>query len=200
MTNNILIGLLALGTVALFSLAFFFDTFVGDLKILEVLRWEDEGWRILFSRFDITLMLGPLPAVVMAIVFLTRRMWPESIASFLILPAQGIAIILPKILIARPRPPGLMEDKLGSFPSGTAATSILALGLLIYLIGIYVSHRLLRLLLQMLIGLTMLALGLFRMFAGEHWPSDVIAGYMVGGVFLIGILWIYRRLRLATKG
>ncbi len=82
-----------------------------------------------------------------------------------------------------------------SFPSGTAATSVLVLGFLIYLVGEFVAPRKLRIVLQLLLGLAIVLLGLFRMLAGEHWPSDLVGGYMAGALALWVVIWAYRRVR-----
>ena len=193
----ILFGFLAAATGSLFGLAVAFDTFIGDIKVLEFLRFDSKSWREGFARFDVTQALSAVPALAMAVFFIALRKWWESITAFLLLPAQGIAILLPKALIDRPRPPGELEGEFASFPSGTAVTAILGLGLLIYFVGIYVASQRLRVLLQTLLGLTILLLGLFRLFAGEHWPSDVLGGFMAGGLFLILIIWVYRNLRPA---
>jgi membrane-associated phospholipid phosphatase len=39
-----------------------------------------------------------------------------------------------------------------------------------------------------LIGL----IGLSRIYQGEHWASDVLAGYLLGFVGLILTIWLYR--------
>jgi len=33
------------------------------------------------------------------------------------------------------------------------------------------------------------------MLAGEHWPSDLVGGYMAGALALIVIIWAYRKLK-----
>ena len=95
----------------------------------------------------------------------------------------------------RPRPEGDLEGLTTSFPSGTAATSVLVLGFLIYVVGEFVAPRKLRIGLQLLLGLAIVPLGVFRMLAGEHWPSDLAGGYMAGALALFAIIWLYRRLR-----
>ena len=111
------------------------------------------------------------------------------------LPVMGLTIVLPKAFVNRPRPEGALEDSTDSFPSGTATASVLLLGFLIYLIGEFVALRKLRIGLQLSLGMAIVLLGLFRMLAGEHWPSDLVGGYMTGALALIAIIWAYRKLR-----
>ena len=117
-----------------------------------------------------------------------------------ILPAQVLTVAMPKALVDRPRPEGPLEGLTNSFPSGTAVTSILVLGLAIYFVGVFVGPRRLRIAIQLLMGLTIATFGLFRILASEHWPSDLVGGYLVGGVVLIGIVWLYNRLRVRWDG
>ena len=67
------------------------------------------------------------------------------------------------------------------------------------MIGEFVVQRKLRIGLQLLLGLAIALLGVFRMLAGEHWPSDVAGGYMAGTLALLTIIWLYRRLRQRGK-
>jgi undecaprenyl-diphosphatase len=82
-----------------------------------------------------------------------------------------------------------------SFPSGTGTVSILLLGFLIFLVGEFVESRRLRIAVQLGLGVVIALLGLFRMLAGEHWPSDIYGGYLAGGLALIVVIWVYRRIR-----
>jgi membrane-associated phospholipid phosphatase len=35
--------------------------------------------------------------------------------------------------------------------------------------------------------------------AGEHWPSDIVGGYMAGALALGAIIWLYRRVRTSQS-
>ncbi len=50
-----------------------------------------------------------------------------------------------------------------------------------------------RLLLQVLLGTYILIAGLWLLYDGRHWPSDVLGGYVYGAFFLIIIIWGYER-------
>ncbi len=119
----------------------------------------------------------------------------EALIYLAMLPVIGLTIVLPKAFVNRPRPKGALEDSTDSFPSSTATASVLLLGFLIYLIGEFVALRKLRIGLQLVLGMAIVLLGLFRMLAGEHWSSDLAGGYMTGALALIAIIWAYRKLR-----
>ena len=44
-----------------------------------------------------------------------------------------------------------------------------------------------------------IALGIFRLLAGEHYPSDVLAGWLAGALSLLAIIALHRRLRFRTS-
>ena len=130
-----------------------------------------------------------------SIVFLVFRKRPEALIYLAMLPIMRFTIVLPKAFVNRPRPEGALEGFTDSFPSGTATASILLLGFLIYLISEFVAPRKLRIGLQLALGMAIVLLGLFRMLAGEHWPSDLVGGYMAGSLALVAIIWAYRKLK-----
>ncbi|HIN38592.1 MAG TPA: phosphatase PAP2 family protein [Dehalococcoidia bacterium] len=191
------IAILALATVVLFTIAAVHnnDLFWGDRTILSSLRIDDTAWQRFFAWFDIRGVAGVSSVLAISIVFSVFRKRLEALIYLAMLPVMGFTIVLPKAFVNRPRPEGALEGFTDSFPSGTATTSVLLLGFLIYLIGEFVAPRKLRIGLQLALGMAIVLLGLFRMLAGEHWPSDLVGGYMTGALALIAIIWAYRKLR-----
>ena len=191
------IAILALATVVLFAIAAVHnnDLFWGDRTILSSLRIDDTAWQRFFAWFDIRGVAGVSSILAISIVFLVFRKRPEALIYLAMLPVMGFTIVLPKAFVNRPRPEGALEGFTDSFPSGTATASTLLLGFLIYLIGEFVAPRKLRIGLQLALGMAIVLLGLFRMLAGEHWPSDLVGGYMAGSLALVAIIWAYRKLK-----
>jgi LssY C-terminus/PAP2 superfamily len=91
-------------------------------------------------------------------------------------------------LVHRPRPP--LEDARivqggFSFPSGHAALSATFFGTIGYLLVVRVLRREgLRVLVGILAALLVLAIGSARVYLGVHYPSDVLAGWAAG------VLWV----------
>lgn len=102
--------------------------------------------------------------------------------------AIGLNILL-KQLFARARPQlwqRTVDVKFYSFPSGHAMISMVIYGLLGYLLGSrFPKQR------WWIYGLTIIlvaVIGLSRLYLGVHWPTDVIAGYTAGLVWLIACI------------
>jgi membrane-associated phospholipid phosphatase len=104
--------------------------------------------------------------------------------------------------IARPRPTPELVAVLThpgdySFPSGHTVHYVVFLGFLSFLTLVLVRQRLLRWPLLGASGLLIVLVGPSRVYLGAHWASDVLGGYLLGGVLLAsaiyGYLWWTRR-------
>jgi undecaprenyl-diphosphatase len=103
-------------------------------------------------------------------------------------------------LVARPRPsPELVrvaaDLPFGSFPSGHALNLTAIFGFLSYLCFVYPRPGWMRRLLLALIPLPVLTIGFARVRDGAHWPSDVLGGYLLGGILLAITIDLYQRAR-----
>lgn len=108
----------------------------------------------------------------------------------------GLGAIL-KLAIGRIRPDTDYANNLQivtySFPSGHAAGSMVAYGLLAYLAWHLLPHPWSYIIVGAL-GILILLIGISRIYLGAHFPSDVIAGWLLGGAALLVILFVLRPL------
>ncbi|MBD1812816.1 phosphatase PAP2 family protein [Microcoleus vaginatus DQ-U2] len=115
--------------------------------------------------------------------------------------AIGLNLLLKK-LFARDRPQlweRVVDVRFYSFPSGHAMISMVIYGLLGYFLGSRFPKQ--RWLIYSLTVVLIAAIGLSRLYLGVHWPTDVIAGYTAGLVWLITCilsLEIWKELRSLT--
>ena len=143
-------------------------------------------------------------ALAIAAVLLWRRKPLTALFISLIIFARGGAFLI-KELVERPRPSPevleLTESATGfSFPSGHVIGAVLLVGFLWYLVREVIHERQLRptidrrLRLSVDIGAAsiVLLMGLQRIYTGAHWPTDVFAGYLWGGVILYVLIQAYR--------
>lgn len=103
-----------------------------------------------------------------------------------------------KHLIDRPRPPEELRDKAvlevnQSYPSGHSMGSAIGYGLLAYTLCLWQRCRWTRLLILLVTGCIVLAIGFSRMYLRAHWFSDVIGGWSIGLTWLFFCLgWLER--------
>ena len=131
-----------------------------------------------------------LAAAAVLIAFAAGR-WRDATLLVLALVASELFFQVLKLLVQRPRPP--LEDARivqgsFSFPSGHAALSATFYGTIAYLLIVHVVRREdLRILVGILAGLLVLAIGISRVYLGVHYPSDVLAGWAAGALW-VGLL------------
>ena len=112
--------------------------------------------------------------------------------------SAGASGTLMKILVARPRPllgtsSGLLWQVFGrySLPSGHTVFYTGFFGAIAFLLWQRFTGKARWAGIALCIGLIVLV-GPSRVFLGAHWPSDVVAGYLVGGICLFALIVLYQ--------
>ena len=92
-----------------------------------------------------------------------------------------------KSIFIRPRPFDLMLifENGYSFPSGHAMVSLSFYGFIIYLINKLNLDKKTKIFFSILLIILILLIGLSRIYLGVHYPSDVLAGYIISLAYLI---------------
>lgn len=126
-------------------------------------------------------------AIVVGLFFLVRRYWSYLAVWVIALVGGGLLSLQMKTLFARPRPvftnPLLIEESF-SFPSAHAMTSLITYGILAYFLWHEVQNRVVRILIVFAAVLLVILVGISRMTLGVHYLSDVLGGFMAGGIWL----------------
>jgi undecaprenyl-diphosphatase len=110
----------------------------------------------------------------------------------------ALLVLLLKHIVARVRPPvadRLMVETSWSYPSGHSLGATAVLGVLAVVATARLTRRLHRVLVRAAVGLLVAAIGVSRVYLGVHWPSDVLAGWLVGGLWLAICLVLTSRWR-----
>lgn len=195
---RLLLGMLALVGITLIVLTLAGkvlegDTLDFDKRLLSSLRKADNpsqpigpAWLEL-AALDITALGGPtvLGMTVLAVVgyLLLQGMYRNAAFVFLASAGGWLLNDLLKEVFARPRPqvvPHLRQVMSLSFPSGHALTSaaiFLTLGALLMRVA---ERRLVKFYCMFVASVATLLVGTTRVYLGVHYPTDVLAGWLIG--------------------
>jgi membrane-associated phospholipid phosphatase len=122
-----------------------------------------------------------------AVAFLIKGWRRGALLTVALLSGAGLLNGLLKFSFARVRPPSYFDYPLPgspSFPSGHALYAASVFGGLAVLLTARMQSRLLQLLVWVVAVSLIFLVGLSRVYLGVHYPSDVLAGYA------IGIIWV----------
>jgi undecaprenyl-diphosphatase len=105
-----------------------------------------------------------------------------------------------KLTIGRPRPSGSLVNVAGafhfeSFPSGHVVFFVEFFGFLLFLAVVLLKRGPLRRALLIAPGLLIVLVGVSRVYLGALWPSDVVGAYLAGGLWLMLMIEVYRRIK-----
>jgi undecaprenyl-diphosphatase len=188
------------------------DTQTFDERILAALRKPDDPsvpigpWWLRTSALDITALGSPtvLGLAVAAVCGYLVLQQLYRVAGFVAIASFGGWLLNDalKAAFSRTRPsivPHLREVASESFPSGHALTSaavFLTLGVLL----MRVSERRLTKFYCLAVAMTApLLVGLSRVFLGVHYPTDVLAGWLIGLSWAL-LCWVVERVLERRRG
>ncbi|MFJ3994497.1 phosphatase PAP2 family protein [Streptomyces sp. NPDC090032] len=170
-------------------------------------RWavDDPGLtrvnRVLTDWFWDPWTMRALCAVV--VIWLVRRhnawrlaMWVAATCAVGTLIQQGL-----KAAVGRDRP--VWTDPVDSahyaaFPSGHAMTATVVCGLILWLLHRYGAGRVLWRTACALAAVSVVGVGLTRLWLGVHWPSDVLGGWLLGALTVTVSVTAYERLTASS--
>jgi undecaprenyl-diphosphatase len=145
-------------------------------------------WMILITN------LGDLDSIIVltaiaAIFLFARRCWRDGMGVAAASLGSWLLHLCLKQIFQRPRPdlPHLVPAGGFSFPSGHATVTA-ALFFTVAMIGCHLAaNRTGRVLVRTGAVLVVLLVGISRIYLGVHYPSDVVAGWAVGGFWALAI-------------
>ncbi|MBW4690749.1 MAG: phosphatase PAP2 family protein [Lyngbya sp. HA4199-MV5] len=130
-----------------------------------------------------------IASLLLAACLLWRKQRAETVTLALAaIGALGLNIVL-KNLFARARPElwqRTVDVNFYSFPSGHAMMSLVVFGMIGYLLAVYAPRW--RVAIATGTVLLVCAIGFSRLYFGVHWPTDIVAGYAAGTVWLVACI------------
>ena len=144
--------------------------------------------------------LGNAPSLVLATVigagiFLRLKRRRQAKVAYLSLVAYPLNFII-KEVVRRPRPQAdlirvVFPTPGYSLPSGHAMVGMAVYGTLAYLAWTYLLPKWRPNVIVLAVAL-ILMVGLSRVYLGVHWPSDVLLGWLAGGLIVMALAWFDR--------
>ena len=142
-------------------------------------------------------VLPPTYAAVLWIARLRREAVLQLAAA-----GTGLLSTIVKAFMRRPRPVAgnglrVVAAPLrgSSLPSGHVLTYVGVYGWMAIMAHLHIKRRRLRRLVVGALASLIAAIGPSRIYLGHHWPSDVLASYLLGSSYLAALLVAYRRLQ-----
>ena len=181
------------------------DSTAGDHLLLRrghLLATSEDGqwltpaakWMSMAGNWQGAILLGVL------VWLLARRQglgWRPFLHYAAIIAGTGVLILAVKFLVSRPRPaivPALEHAPFASFPSGHSAYAVAMYSFLVCLaVWELRLSRWQAWVLGLLTAGFVALVGLSRVYLGTHYPTDVIAGFLLGVPWLLVVLAHYRK-------
>jgi membrane-associated phospholipid phosphatase len=202
--REIIIGAsLALISLVISLFAHFESHFPGDLEVARFIQsFHNNG--LLTAMKSISYVTGGwLAAILVAVSCIVVWRWIGRIEG-LLMAVVGLTTLIAellKIVINRPRPTAdlvtiYVYESSKSFPSGHSFFSMLFFGMLGYLAVTHLHKTGIKILILSILSILILWVGFSRVYLGAHLPSDVVGGYIIGGLFLMVLIWLYNLIKL----
>jgi undecaprenyl-diphosphatase len=142
--------------------------------------------------------------ILLSLYFIFKKLWRELVMVIVSLGSTGLIFLLLSNIFKRPRPFTLFDKLIwpGSpnvpgFPSGHTLSIIVCCGLLIYLFLPKIKSHLGKVLAITIAVLITIFIGFSRLYIGDHYLTDVIAGYALGiawfGLTITSIELLFQR-------
>jgi len=195
------LGRVAWGALSAAIALFLFVKLADEVMEQETLRFdsavihyfEHHSWHPLHLAMSAVTVIASGPyqtglILAMALVFLwKRRFWPDGI-TLLIAGGGGLALehIL-KLLFHRTRPEPIFYHLGYSFPSGHSFFAVVVYGMIAYQLARRRTAAQ-RAWIYTIASLAILLVGFSRVYLTQHYPTDVIGGYLAGICWLWGCL------------
>ncbi len=179
---------------------------IANVKDADIKKFDEKGYYLISKYF---VLYTKTPAAVFITSF-ANTIWliGLSIVLFILIKNKktgalicinlGLSALVNyilKLILKRPRPTEnlLMIESGYSFPSGHSMVSMAFYGFLIYLTYKNIKNKYLKFAIITLLTMLIICIGVSRIYLGVHYTSDVIAGFLVGIIYLVLFIHITKK-------
>lgn len=158
-------------------------------------------WTAYVTRVADTLGILVVLGVALIVLFFVLRLRWEALILVLALCLELTTFLTINFVVARDRPDVIRLGSLpstSSFPSGHTAAIVALYGGLAMIINSRIRSRIIGFLFYLVVLVMALAVGYGRVYRGMHFPSDAIAGALLGLTVLVIAVAAVRSGQLAT--
>jgi len=189
------IVVLVVMAIAAHSLAYF----PGDVTISHAFQAYHSDWLDAFLGAVSWLGFPPqsdiLFGVIVVVLFVVGARW-AAVTEAIAAAGSGALYLLLQQVVAQPRPATDLVRVAGplqltGFPSGHLATFTAAFGFLAYLAYRRLQPSAARWWPVFAVAVFLALMSFARIYSGQHWPSDVLAGCLLGAVWLSVVIRLY---------
>jgi membrane-associated phospholipid phosphatase len=192
---EVAVVVLTVASGVLTLLALIIPYFAVDLAVEQAIQSPRAAWLDALANAVSWVGFPPQSNVVFGAIiftlFVTGQRWQAAGTLFAAAGSAGLwFLVAPLVHRARPDPSLVrvaMQIPYGSFPSGHVLNFTATFGFLAFL-----AWHARRPILTVLCLLPPIAIALSRLYLGEHWPSDVLGGFLFGGLWLALTIRLYR--------
>jgi undecaprenyl-diphosphatase len=160
-------------------------------------------WKVISEFGSAKVMIVLLLAYAAYGYFTRRQVWGPTAVFCAVLGGLGLNTLM-KLWFERPRPAveQLIEANGFSFPSSNSVMAITFYGMLAFVAASSITREglylvILRRSIFVLSAIIIASIGIARIYLGVHYPTDIAAGLLIGSIWLVLCVTIYRRLRAA---
>jgi membrane-associated phospholipid phosphatase len=135
-------------------------------------------------------LLAALLASTAVVIAMRLRSWRPIVLAAVAGGGSAVIVAAIKAMIGRDRPDPVQRaivESGFSFPSGHATSALVILATVAWLVSLVTASRTMRATAWVAAGILAVAIGLSRVYLGVHYPSDVLAGWVLGTSWLITV-------------
>ena len=189
-------GIFLIGYLAILGVVAWLCTEVWEKKVFSFdrsfLLWIHQFANPQFDRIFLFFTALDDPPTVVTIFIITiawlvmKRRYSDGIRFTIVCAGGVLTDRVMKLFFAKPRPElwyRLITETSFSFPSGHAVGSMVVYGFIAYILAKEMQQH--KHIVYAAASLLIIAIGLSRLYLGVHYPTDIIAGYGIGFIWLI---------------